>query len=90
MKKYYKYILIVLLLTSHNLCAQSEWIKIETNNRLVYKATAQGDKIMDFSHARYMGGGVPLPNVNVKMVVEHDLNIVDYTDVIQSAIDTRL
>jgi len=33
--------------------------------RLVYKADAEGNRIPDFSHAGYQGGGVPLPRIPV-------------------------
>ena len=46
--------------------AQSEWVGIGPDGRLVYKTTPNGDRIMDFSSAGYMGGGVALPVVPVK------------------------
>jgi hypothetical protein len=41
--------------------AESEWIYAGSDGKLVYKTTSSGDRIMDFSHAGYMGGGVALP-----------------------------
>jgi hypothetical protein len=41
--------------------ATSEWVHPGPNGKLVYKTTPAGDKIMDFSTAGYMGGGVALP-----------------------------
>ena len=42
---------------------KSEWVYAGPNGKLVYKTTPAGDRIMDFSHAGYMGGGVALPAV---------------------------
>jgi hypothetical protein len=39
------------------------------DGRLVYKVDARGDRIVDFSHAGYRGGGVPLPVAAVRVVV---------------------
>jgi hypothetical protein len=44
----------------------SQWVYYDTNGNLAYQTTAQGDRIMDFSWAGYMGGGVALPNVPVR------------------------
>jgi hypothetical protein len=64
----------------------SAWVYPGADGKLAYKTTAAGDRIMDFSYAGYMGGGVALPTVAVKRTVkpsggEHD------TAVIQKAID---
>lgn len=37
--------------------------------RLEYGADAQGNRVVDFSHAGYRGGGVPLPDAPVRLVV---------------------
>jgi hypothetical protein len=37
--------------------------------KLEYKTTARGDRIVDFSHAGYMGGGIALPTLPVKKEV---------------------
>ena len=44
----------------------SEWVRRGADGKLAYKTTPTGDRIMDFSHAGYMGGGVALPDVAVK------------------------
>ena len=36
------------------------------DGKLVYKTTPAGDRIMDFSNAGYMGGGVALPALPVR------------------------
>ena len=65
--------------------AHSEWVYPGPDGRLVYKTTERGDRIMDFSHAGYMGGGVALPDVPVKMTVKPVDG--DNTAAIQEAID---
>lgn len=67
---------------------QSEWARIGDDMRLAYRTTERGDRIMDFSHAGYRGGGVALPNVSVKKkVAPSGKDGTDDTDAIQSAID---
>jgi hypothetical protein len=48
----------------------SVWARPGPNGKLAYKATPNGDTIMDFSHAGYMGGGVALPTVPVRRTVQ--------------------
>lgn len=66
--------------------AKSEWVYQGDDGKLVYKTTPAGDRIMDFSHAGYMGGGVALPVVPVKRVVKPS-GTNDDTQFIQNAID---
>ncbi len=47
----------------------SEWIFKDKNGKLQYKLTDKGDRIMDFSHAGYMGGGVVIPDVPVVITI---------------------
>ena len=65
--------------------AKSEWAYINFKGKLTYKTLVSGDKIMDFSHAGYMGGGVSIPSPAVKIT----LNPIDgdNTELIQNAID---
>ncbi len=65
--------------------ATSEWVHAGADGRLVYKTTPVGDRIMDFSYAGYMGGGVALPEVPVKITVKPVEG--DNTAAIQEAID---
>ena len=67
--------------------AHSEWAKPGPDGKLVYKTTDKGDRIMDFSHAGYMGGGVALPNVPVRQTVKPLGDNKDDAAAIQSAID---
>lgn len=63
----------------------SEWVFYNSGGILQYKTTEKGDRILDFSHAGYMGGGVALPDVPVKIKVNPTGK--DDTENIQSAID---
>lgn len=65
---------------------RSQWVYPGADGRLVYKTTPTGERIMDFSHAGYKGGGVPLPDVPVKRTVQPS-GSVDDTAAIQKAID---
>ena len=65
---------------------QSEWVYPGPKGKLVYKTTPAGDRIMDFSHAGYMGGGVALPTVPVKRTVKPSGG-EDDAAAIQAAID---
>src|SRR5690349_86620 len=64
---------------------QSRWVHPGADGKLVYKATERGDRIMDFSHAGYGGGGVALPDVPAKSRVQPVGG--DDTAAIQGAID---
>ncbi|VGO18814.1 hypothetical protein SCARR_00867 [Pontiella sulfatireligans] len=46
-----------------------QWVAVGRNGKLEYKKTPREDRIMDFSHAGYMGGGVALPKVPAKKIV---------------------
>ncbi len=68
--------------------AKSQWVYPGADGKLVYKTTPAGDRIMDFSYAGYMGGGVALPMVPVKRTVEPSgVADKDDTAAIQAAID---
>jgi hypothetical protein len=64
---------------------KSEWAYLNTQGKLTYKTLERGDRIMDFSHAGYMGGGVSIPSVAVKKSLQPVAG--DNTGVIQQAID---
>jgi hypothetical protein len=64
----------------------SVWVRSGPNGRLIYKATPNGDTIMDFSHAGYMGGGVALPTVPVKRTMKPSGGLDD-SGAIQAAIN---
>ena len=49
--------------------AQSGWAHPGADGKLVYQTLPGGDRIPDFSHAGYGGGGVALPAIPVKQTV---------------------
>ena len=65
---------------------KSEWIFPGPDGKLEYKTTLAGDRIMDFSTAGYMGGGVAIPTVPVVKTVKPS-GAPDETAAIQSVID---
>jgi len=81
------------LLPDAGSCAQylgsspaSAWVYADANGKLRYKPLdANGDTIMDFSSAGYMGGGVALPAVSVEKTLTPSGG--DDTSAIQAAID---
>src|ERR1035441_4559967 len=65
--------------------AQSEWAHAGSDGKLTYKTLPAGDRILDFSYAGYMGGGVKIPTVPVKKTVSPSGG--DDTTAIQAAIN---
>ena len=63
----------------------SQWVYPAANGKLIYKTLPAGDKIMDFSYAGYMGGGVKIPDVPVKITLSPTAG--DNAHAIQKAID---
>jgi len=64
---------------------KSQWAWINSQGKLDYKIAEGGNRIMDFSFAGYMGGGVSLPSPPVKITVSPLPG--DNTEAIQNAID---
>jgi hypothetical protein len=64
---------------------KSQWVFINSQGKLSYKALEGGDKIMDFSFAGYQGGGKKLPSPPVKITISPSAG--DNTDAIQNVID---
>ena len=63
-------------------------LEMGADGQLIYRPyDAQGDKILDFSHCGYGGGGVALPNVPTKITVAPDANADDDAPRMQAAID---
>src|SRR4051812_46284644 len=79
-------LLVVLAGTIASAQNLSEWVRPGPDGKLVYKTTPAGDRIMDFSHAGYMGGGVALPNVPVKKTAKPSGG-KDDAKLIQAALD---
>jgi len=69
----------------NNKLAKSQWAYLNSKGTLTYKTLPQGDKIMDFSYAGYMGGGVKIPLVDVKITLSPIAG--DNSEAIQNAID---
>jgi hypothetical protein len=65
--------------------AKSQWVYLNAGNKLQYKTTERGDRIMDFSYAGYMGGGVAIPAAPVKITISPSAG--DNSIAIQQAID---
>jgi len=63
----------------------STWVFQGPDGRLQYQTDSQGNGVMDFSYAGYLGGGVALPDVPVQQTV--DASGSDDTAAIQAAID---
>lgn len=63
----------------------SKWVYPDAKGRLRSSADARGNRIMDFSHAGYKGGGVRIPDVGVARTVKPAAG--DNTAQIQAAID---
>ncbi|HEY4357485.1 MAG TPA: hypothetical protein VGN16_17165 [Acidobacteriaceae bacterium] len=63
----------------------SEWVHPDRSGKLVYRRLKTGERILDFSYAGYMGGGVALPAFPVKATVTP--SGADDTAAIQAAID---
>src|ERR1051325_10021858 len=66
--------------------AESAWVHPGPDGKLLYQTTSSGDRIMDFSHAGYRGGGFALPNVPVTHTLKPSGN-GDDTAAIQRAIN---
>ncbi len=82
----YCLVAIVASTTTTHAAPTSEWVHPGKDGKLIYKTTPAGDRIMDFSAAGYMGGGVALPDVPVKQTVKPSGG-EDDTAAIQAAID---
>ncbi len=83
----YRVVAAVVLLSAAAVGAQgkSKWVYPDAKGRLQYTADARGNRIMDFSHAGYKGGGVRIPDVRVGRTVKPIAG--DNTAQIQAAID---
>ncbi|MEL6624370.1 MAG: T9SS type A sorting domain-containing protein [Bacteroidota bacterium] len=83
-------LLSTLLLVLFALQIQAQFISsvvwTDSTGRLYYKADDAGNKIPDFSHAGYRGGGVDLPEVPVRFSISPIAG--DNTAHIQAAIDS--
>lgn len=65
--------------------AQADWVHVGPDGKLVYKKDGNGNRVMDFSSAGYMGGGVAIPVVPGKITLSPSGG--DDKSAIQNAID---
>lgn len=75
-------LLFPLSVMGQELTGKSQWIYPDASGKLVYKTTKKGDRIIDFSHAGYKGGGVTLPYVPAKLTVHPLGENEDCTDLV--------
>ena len=78
-------ILAAIIICTAQSTAKSQWVYPDAKGKLIYKTLLGGDKIMDFSYAGYMGGGVAIPSVPVKITLSPAAG--DNSVTIQHAID---
>src|SRR5687767_1486876 len=64
---------------------ESAKVRYNSHGRLFYPADAYGNRIPDYSHAGYKGGGVPLPTVPVVLTLSPVAG--DDTASIQAGVD---
>jgi len=83
------FILLVVSITAspHGARSESKLVFVGRGGKLEYKADANGNTIPDFSNCGYMGGGVKLPDVPVKLTLSPLAASRDDTARIQNAID---
>src|SRR5574341_649914 len=65
-------IIIVLIILQSSFSRGENFGKIVypgENGKLIYAADENGNTVLDFSHCGYMGGGVKLPEVEVKVIL---------------------
>jgi hypothetical protein len=85
LKSVFPLVILVAALAAKTKESKDSWVSQDPSGHLVYRSLPQGDRIVDFSYAGYMGGGVPLPHVpEAVMVVPSG---ADDTAAIQQAID---
>ncbi|HEX2101718.1 MAG TPA: hypothetical protein VHF69_13680, partial [Candidatus Synoicihabitans sp.] len=76
---------LVLATTLTGAQVKERFVTTDARGGLVYRAAERGDRIPDFSHAGYAGGGVPLPVPPIRIVVEPSVG--DDGARIQAALD---
>src|SRR6476659_971202 len=69
------------------LAAPSQWVYYDAAGKLAYQTWGNGNRIMDFSSAGYMGGGVAIPNISAQIRLDPLPNGADNTQAIQNAIN---
>jgi hypothetical protein len=79
------FLLLTLFIAKCPATSKGPWGSLDSSNQLVYRTLPHGDRIVDFSYAGYMGGGVPFPRVPVVRTIEPSGN--DDSGAIQRAIN---
>src|ERR1700733_14143440 len=77
--------ILIVAVPAHSRESKEHWVSLDSTGRLVYRALPQGDRIVDFSYAGYMGGGISLPRLPAVQTVAP--SGTDDTAAIQRAID---
>jgi hypothetical protein len=67
--------------------SHSQLVHSGADGKLAYKPDAKGNTIPDFSNCGYMGGGVALPNVPVRVTLKPEPGTTDDTARVQAAIE---
>jgi Pectate lyase superfamily protein len=83
--KQFASIFVLALTLSASAAKEAPWVSLDAAGKLAYRTLPRGDRIVDFSYAGYMGGGVALPHVSVVRTVGPSGG--DDTAAIQHAID---
>jgi autotransporter-associated beta strand protein len=79
-------LLTLLLTTAGSRAVTNSWVYFGTNGNLSYQVTSNGNQIMDFSEAGYMGGGVAIPTIATVQTLNPSGG--DDTSALQSAINS--
>lgn len=77
----------LLLRTAYGAAPPSSWVYYGADGTLQYQATANGDKLFDFSGAGYMGGTQTIPLAPVALTLNPSPTPTDDTARIQAAIN---
>ncbi|HRE80912.1 MAG TPA: hypothetical protein PLN52_07675 [Opitutaceae bacterium] len=71
-----------------NKAGETVLISVTPEGRLTYQPwSSRGDRLPDFSHCGYGGGGLPLPKASVRETLEAESGHVDDSPRIQAALD---
>jgi hypothetical protein len=79
------FLLLLTLITPAQAATKQPWVSTDPSGKLIYRTLPNGDRIVDFSYAGYMAGGVPLPQVAVVRTVSP--SGADDSAMIQGALD---
>jgi hypothetical protein len=54
---------LIVAIPAISFTAKEPWVSLDASGRLVYRTLPRGDRIVEFSYAGYIGGGIALPRV---------------------------